>query len=377
MTNHHDKHHEHNHEHHIHEHNINLESMPLECDGNGHQHHHHDDGTCCCELHAREFHGIDKKMLLRLIIAAICFIVPLILPERIRTETLEFVFYLFCAVIAGYDIIIRALKNLIKGKLFDEYFLMSFAAIVAFCIGEYEEAAAVFLLFRIGAFCQNYAIRKSSNTISSKTGDWGLSSHEAEINTPYITRFAKIYTPVILSLAVIISFSLPLITDTSIKDSIYRALSFLVLACPCAIVISVQLTYTAAIASATKKGIFISNSKAIDIIAGNNTSVDQENIKYNEKSNSIYIYYQNIEKPEVILTDTDKTTLDLRKLTLIQISKKAKKIILENIWFTITIKLIVLILSVFGVSALWIAVFADSGVTIIAVLNSLRAFINR
>lgn len=351
--------HQHEHEHeHFHD--------PLPCDGEGHQHHHHADGSCCCEQHAKEFHGIDKPMLARLIVSAVLYLTAMLLPVG---ETAEMIMMLCAALIAGYDIIWSALKNILHARVFDEYFLMSFAAIAAFLIGEYEEAAAVFVLYRIGAFCQSYAIRHSRRTIAHVTGDNQLLSDDAKVKNRFISRFAKVYTPIILALAILIALALPLLGKMNWHDGIYRALTFLVLACPCAIVISVPLAYFAGIGTASKNGIFFHDSGAVDAVA-TEKHISEPSISEHEGKNA-YSYELDVvegERTGMVLTNPDKYPF------AVQIAKKTRLVALENVWFTILIKLAVLILSIFGISALWFAVFADSGVTVVVVLNALRAF---
>ena len=339
---------------------------PQPCDGEGHQHHHHADGTCCCEQHAKEFHGIDKPMLIRLVLSAALYLAAMLLPVG---ETAEMIMMLCAALIAGYDIIWGAIKNLLHARVFDEYFLMSFAAIAAFLIGEYEEAAAVFVLYRIGAFCQSYAIRHSRQRIVHLTGDEDLLDQEGKISNRFITRFARIYTPIILVLAIVIAIILPLLGKTSWHDGIYRALTFLVLACPCAIVISVPLAYFAGIGTASKKGIFFHDSTAIDMLSEYHCS-ENELIPSVYDGKTAYLREWEIKggKTRLVLTGPEKLPLASR------IARKTRRVALENVWFTILINLAVLVLSAFGISALWFAVFADSGVTVIVVLNALRAF---
>lgn len=315
------------------------------CDGEGHQHHHHSDGSCCCEQHAKEFHGIDKPMLARLIISALCYLAGVLLP---LAEQFEFILMLLSALTAGYDIILTAVKNLLNGRFFDEYFLMSFAAVAAFAIGEFEEGAAVFLLYRVGAFCQSYAIRHSRRTIAGLAGEDALHNAEEQGSNRFITRFARAYTPVILILAAVIATGLIVFGNVSSKDAVYRALTFLVLACPCAIVISVPMAYFAGICAASRRGIFFHDAAALDAVAQHKTGA----------------------APQDWLLLTGKA----QYAQAVEIAAKTRRIAMENVCFTILIKLTVLLLGALGISALWFAVFADSGVTVIAVLNALRAF---
>lgn len=359
--------HTHNHEHvleHAHHHE---EYTAHECDGAGHEHHHHADGSCCCEAHAKEFHGIDKPMLIRLIISAVFYLAGMLLPVG---ETGELILMIVSAVAAGYDIVLGAVKNLLKARIFDEYFLMSFAAVAAFAIGEAEEGAAVFLLYRIGAFCQNYAIRHSRRTIASLTGECSHTTDDGTVTNRFITKFARCYTPVILVLAVLIAVLLPVFSRIELKDAVYRALTFLVLACPCAIVISVPLAYFAGIGAASRRGIFFRNSEALDEVAARRN--DPPEISCSEM-NGAEVYCCSFHKDDEAAADLVMKEKDSYSYAL-AVAEKTRLVAKENVWFTILIKLTVLILSAFGISALWFAVFADSGVTVMVVLNALRAF---
>ena len=363
----------HEHEHHDthangeHTHGYEPDHAPLPCDAAGHEHHHHADGSCCCEQHAKEFHGIDKPMLIRLILSVVLYLAAMLLPLG---ETAEMILMICAALIAGYDIILGAIKNLLQAKVFDEYFLMSFAAIAAFIIGEFEEAAAVFVLYRIGAFCQSYAIRHSRQRILHLTGDEDLLDQDGKVQNRFITRFARIYTPIILALAILIAVLLPVLRIKTWHDGIYEALTFLVLACPCAIVISVPLAYFAGIGAASKREIYFHDSAAVDAAAAN--SIQENELvtsEFDGKTASLYeITTPGGEKTRLVLSGPEKLKLAAA------IARKTRLVALENVWFTIVIKLAVLILSVCGISALWFAVFADSGVTVLVVLNSLRAF---
>ena len=123
---------------HAHAHDHEELHEPQACDGEGHKHHHHADGSCCCEQHAREFHGIDKPMLVRLIVSAALYLTAMLIPVG---ETAEMILMICAALIAGYDILWAAIKNLVCAKVFDEYFLMSFAAVAAFFSDSFLEWA--------------------------------------------------------------------------------------------------------------------------------------------------------------------------------------------------------------------------------------------
>lgn len=337
---------------------------PLACDGEGHE--HHPDGSCCCHHHEVEYHGMNKVMAARLVVAAVLYLCGMLLPVNEGTEA---VLMVAAAFIAGYDIVIQAVKNLFGGHFFDEYFLMTFAAIAACIIGEYEEGAAVMVLYRVGEACQDYAIRHSQKTFALLTGSvtHAESGGKAE---KFITKFARVYTPIILIMALAVAVFLPVFDrGVSYSASIYRALTFLVLACPCAIVISVPLAYFAGIGAASKKGIFFHDSTALDLLAKDKAE-PPEFVEADLNGTNCLIYGGAPAAPAVTIKKEGTGSARLAR----KIARKTRLIAFENIYFVILVKLAVLVLSVFGVSALWFAVFADSGVAVVAILNSLRAF---
>lgn len=270
-------------------------------------------------------------------------------------------FFFAAYIIAGLEVLKDALKNIIKGQVFDENFLMSIATIGAICVGEYPEAVMVMLLYRIGEYFQDKAVEKSRHSISElmdirpdyanldgkkvspesvKVGDiitvntgekipldGIITEGQASIDTSaltgesipksvkagdaissgcincdgvlkikvtklfeestvskilnlvenatakkaqaekFITKFAKIYTPVVVILALIIAVIPPLILDTSFIVWVKRALTFLVISCPCALVISIPLSFFAGIGIASRKGILIKGSNYVEVLA--------------------------------------------------------------------------------------------------------------
>lgn len=276
------------------------------------------------------------------------------------------ILYLASYILVGGDIVFRALRNIIRGKIFDENFLMAIATIGAMFISEYTEGIAVMLLYQIGELFQSYAVGKSRRSIAElmdirpdyanvkredqiikvdpdevkvgdiiviKAGDRipldarviegrtlvdtsaltgesiprelgpgddilsgcininGLIS--AEVTKEYdestvskildlvenasskksqseqfITRFARYYTPIVVILALLLALLPPLFIDgAKFGDWIYRALSFLVVSCPCALVISIPLTFFSGIGGASKKGILIKGSNYFEVLA--------------------------------------------------------------------------------------------------------------
>lgn len=289
----------------------------------------------------------------------------------LKPELLKFGFFLVAYLITGGDVLLKACKNIIKGKVFDENFLMSIATIGALAIGEYPEAVMVMFLYQIGEFLQDKAVEKSKNSISSlmnlrpdyanvckndviskkspeevnigdiivvKTGekvalDGTIIDGEAYIDTSaltgesyprkvqtgdeilsgcvvdngyikikvsksfgestvskilelvenagakkantenFITRFAKIYTPIVVICALFLAVLPPLLFHADFSVWFSRALTFLVISCPCALVISVPLGFFAGIGGASKVGILIKGSKYLEALSKVGTAV--------------------------------------------------------------------------------------------------------
>ena len=305
-----------------------------------------------------------KKRFWRIMVAAVFFTVAKV--NNLNIEWLNTVLYLISYTIAGGDIIVQAFKNIARGKVFDENFLMTIATVGAILISEYAEGIAVMLFFQVGELFQDYGVNKSRKSIANlmnirpefatvkrgeelitmdpdevKVGDIivikagervpldaiviegnsmvdtsALTGESiprtveagneilsgcinvngvitAEVTKEYeestvskildlvenassrkshserfITRFAKYYTPVVVTLAALLAIVPPLvISGETYSDWIYRALSFLVVSCPCALVLSVPLTFFNGIGGASKKGILVKGSNYLEALA--------------------------------------------------------------------------------------------------------------
>lgn len=305
-----------------------------------------------------------KKRLARIIISTVLLIIAVIID--VENEWLKITFYLLSYLIVGYDVLLRAGRNIIRGKVFDENFLMSLATIGAMFIREYAEGLAVMLLYQIGELFQSYSVNKSRKSIVDlmdirpdyanvkrnqqviqvnpdevKVGDIivikpgeripldgvvveGISyidtsaltgesvprevgqgqeilsgcinvnglitaevtreyeestvskildltenaSNKKSQSEQFITRFARYYTPIVVILALLLAIIPPLLIEgASFGDWTYRALSFLVVSCPCALVISIPLTFFSGIGGASKKGILVKGSNYFEVLA--------------------------------------------------------------------------------------------------------------
>ena len=305
-----------------------------------------------------------KNRLWRIIIAAILFIVATVID--VNAEWVNISIYLISYIIVGGDIIKRAIRNISRGKVFDENFLMSIATIGAMLIGEYPEGIAVMLFYQVGELFQSYAVDKSRRSIaeamdirpdyanvkkndevikvypdevqigdiivikpgervpldgkviegnsmvdtSALTGEsvprevevgheilsgciningvitaevtkeYGEStvskildlvenaSSKKSQSEQFITKFARYYTPIVVIIAVFLATIPPLVIDgATFSDWIYRALTFLVVSCPCALVVSIPLSFFGGIGGASRKGILVKGSNYLEALA--------------------------------------------------------------------------------------------------------------
>lgn len=316
----------------------------------------------------------NKKSLIRIIVSAITVIIIVTLKYTIGNDFswftwLELGLSLAAYLAVGYDVVWKALTNIVRGKIFDEHFLMTIATIGAFAIGEYIDATAVMLLYQIGELFQRYAVGKSrqsiaglmdirpeeatvirngqeltvhpseveiSETVIVKTGeklplDGIVIKGECSLDTSaitgeslprkasdgqnvisgclnldgvlyiqttstyddstvakvldlvenatsrkapaenFITKFSRYYTPIVVILAVLLATVPPMIEGISQGEIwlkwVRRAMMFLFVSCPCALVISIPLGFFGGIACASKNGVLVKGSNYLEILA--------------------------------------------------------------------------------------------------------------
>ena len=304
-----------------------------------------------------------KKKLWKIIISAILFALAFVF--KTQYELISSVMFTVSYIIVGYDIVIKALKNITRGKVFDENFLMTVATIGAFCIGELPEAVAVMLFYQVGEMFQDYAVDKSRKSVAAlmdirpdyavvvrdryakkvspdevkideiilvKPGekiplDGIVTEGKSTLNTlaltgealprsvdvgdevlsgsinndgvlkikvikefgestvskildlvenasskkskseNFISKFAKYYTPVVVIIAVILGIFPPLLFKQPFNIWVYRALSFLVVSCPCAIVVSVPLSFFGGIGASSRMGVLVKGSNYLEALS--------------------------------------------------------------------------------------------------------------
>ena len=301
-----------------------------------------------------------RDMIIRIIAGTLILLMGLF-----TSGYLSLFFHLVIYVILGYDVIKKAITNILNGNLFDENFLMALATIMALILKEYHEAVAVMLFYQVGETFQVAAVKNSRKSISDlmnirpdvarvlQNGEFievdpgdvnigdiievkpgekialdgiiieGVSSldtssltgeslyRDVNVNDEvisgcvnisgllkirvtksfsdsavskildmvenanskktekekFITKFAKVYTPIIVVLALIIVIVLPLFKICTLNDAIMRSCSFLVMSCPCALVISIPLGFFSGIGGLSKKGILVKGSNTIEALS--------------------------------------------------------------------------------------------------------------
>lgn len=374
-------------------------------------HSHHDDGCGCGCTHNHQ-HAASRSVLLRIIVTAVCMVVMHFLPVEGWGRLACYVaVYLF----AGWNILKEAAVNVMHGRVFDENFLIVVATLGAFALaivdetGDYDEAIAVIWFFQVGEYFLGYAINKSQESVLQLTdirscdtvveGDTisacdNHSGDSSESET-FIRRFARYYTPIVcyLSLALIIippavMTLLAAEPQLSLFHSLlstwtYRALTLLVVSCPCALVISIPMTFFACIGGAKRCGIIINNSSSIEKLAKlktenfGKTAKNAENCT--EEQSALAASGVNFAVVGVSSEDAIKSA-DIvlmsdgqqKMAQAIHISRMCMTIVWQNITIAIGIKVACLVLSAFGITNMWLAVFADTGVLILAVINAMR-----
>ena len=386
-----------------------------------HAAHHEHNYENCCDNHTPDNHGCGccgedhfnehkKETLTKIIISAVFFAAGYIISEF--TELPNYVYlvcYLISYLMVGFDIVRDAADSFIHGRFFDENFLMSFASIGAFAIKEYTEGVAVVLLFTVGEFIQGLAVSKSRKSIdkifAQKHKTYTLPRHydnEESHTERMITKFARLYTPVICVIAVAVMVIPPVFLKADWQEWIHRGFAALVVGCPCAIVISVPLCYSAGIGACSKDNIFVKNTSVMDEINAcdtvvtyyDNKSIDDIKVLQNNGHRVIYLGKGHndltmLEAADIAVAvgeDCTGDAVNLSDMVMINysdsaiddtkaVAKKIRAIAMENIYFSIIVKLVILVLDVLLEKSIpmWFAIFGDIGVCLLAVANSARA----
>ena len=377
-------------------------------------------GCSCCQCHNEHHHHHHmadnkkklKKRLIRLCIAAGLFAFVFAADKIFDLASvntglpgwiLPFVCFFAVYLIEGTAILKDAGKGLINGYLLDENFLMAVASLGAFalgiykgCIGQepdgFEEGCSVILFYCVGEFFQDLALARSEHEIIRMMDKHQIDADFTDRKTrteTFIAKFARVYTPIVVGLAIVIALIPPGIgiltgkgMDLSLVNEsqsiftgpldltwttwIYRALSFLVVSCPCALVISIPMAFCMGVSSAGKRGIFLKGTNCIEQVyhAKDLPIVPSES---DPEISVIRLETEDGEENLILLENSRTGPASIRR-----IAKRTMRIVLENIICTIGVKIIVLVLSAFGITNMWVAIFADVGMAVLAVLNSMR-----
>ena len=244
----------------------------------------------------------------------------------------------------------RALASIRHLRL-DMHVLVCVSVIGAAAIGEWSEGAAVAFLFALAHRLETWSIERARAEIAALADRSVLPAAARAHSTAgierWIERFAAVYTPVVTGLAVVVAVVPPL-ADGEWTLWLYRALVFLVLACPCALIISTPVTVVAALSSAARRGVLIQGGAALEQAA-----VDAEGM---------------IASGQVVLATRDA---DARTF-LTTHAKRAMNVIRQNVAIALLTKIAFLVAAPFGIAPLWMAVLADTGATVIVTVNALR-----
>lgn len=304
-----------------------------------------------------------KKQLYRIIVSGILLLFSILVD--INVKYINSIIFIVAYLIIGYDILLKALKNIKRGKIFDENFLMSVATVGALCIGNLPEAVSVMLFYQVGELFQSYAVNKSRKSVASlmdirpdyanvirndkhikvdpnevnieeiilikpgekipldgvivegssmlntlaltgesvprrvEKGDEVLSgcinnesvlkvkvtkkfgestvskildlvenaSSRKSNSEAFITKFAKYYTPIVCGIALVLAILPPIILNQEFNTWIYRALSFLVVSCPCALVVSIPLSFFGGIGASSSVGVLVKGSNYLEALS--------------------------------------------------------------------------------------------------------------
>ncbi len=228
--------------------------------------------SCLREYNGRYHYGVDAVLAWRLAAAAVLFIAGLIVMKAL--PTLSVVLAILSILAAGYDVFIRTAANIVRRAEFGEHLLMSIVAVASVLIGRAAEGAFYMLLLQLGVLLQGFVMEKTRRNILEVTdipedresGVFDRMLYQEEGKTrleEFLSHFARFYTPIILLMALLFAVLGPLLLQVTVVESVYRALVLMVIACPCAIVCYVPLSFVAGIGGAARQGLVFRDSRAV------------------------------------------------------------------------------------------------------------------
>jgi cation transport ATPase len=274
------------------------------------------------------------------------------------------------AVATGlWPVVPRAFASL-RFRRLDMHVLVCMSAIGAAAIGQWAEAATVAFLFAIAHLMEAWSIERARQAVSTLVGHepgWGNDGgHESAPVERWIERFASIYTPVVTFAAFAVVL-LPPLFDGAWGVWFYRGLIFLVLACPCALVISTPVTVVAALTSAARRGVLFKGGAPLERVAEAKSPTLQA-VKEAGVAVQCRTSPSPLERIDVMLTCDHDEDIEF----LVSHSKRAMRVIHQNVAIALATKFAFLVSALFGAAPLWLAVVADTGATVAVTLNGLR-----
>jgi len=282
--------------------------------------------------------------------------------------------YGVAAVTGLWPMVPRAITSLRFLRL-DMHVLVCLSAIGAAVVGQWAEAAAVAFLFAIAHLLEAWSIDRARHAVADLVGHepgWADDrGHESAPVERWIERFAAIYTPLVTFAAIAVVL-LPPLVDGQWGVWFYRGLIFLVLACPCALVISTPVTVVAALTSAARRGVLFKGGAPLERVATAKAptlqAVAEAGVAVQCRTSPTPL-----NKVDVVLTcDHDEDIA-----FLVSHSKRALRVIRQNVSIALATKFAFLVFAVFGAAPLWLAVVADTGATVMVTLNGLRLLRSR
>jgi len=253
----------------------------------------------------------------------------------------------------------------------DMHVLVCLSAIGAAMIGQWAEAAAVAFLFAIAHLMEAWSIERARHAVAHLVGHepgWGDDrGHESANVERWIEKFAAVYTPAVTFAALAVALGPPLV-DGRWETWFYRGLIFLVLACPCALVISTPVTVVAALTSAARRGVLFKGGSPLERAALASAPTAEALAAAGVIVQCRTSATMPLDQVDVVLTCDHPEDLEF----LVGHARRAVGVIRQNVTLALATKAAFLISAVFGVAPLWLAVLADTGATVAVTLNGLR-----
>ncbi|HUE85192.1 MAG TPA: heavy metal translocating P-type ATPase [Vicinamibacterales bacterium] len=253
----------------------------------------------------------------------------------------------------------------------DMHALVCLTVIGAAAIGEWSEGAAVAFLFALAHRMEEWSIERARAEIAALVGRGpALIAEGLQQSAPmerWIERFAAVYTPVVTGLAVVVAV-VPAAIDGQWATWFYRGLFFLVLACPCALVISTPVTIVAALTSAARRGVLVKGGAVLERAATVTEPTSQGLAAVGITVAGPQAQRERLAAADVVLTASDERVIT----SLVGHARRAVRVVRQNVAISLATKVAFLVSAPFGFAPLWMAVLADTGATVIVTLNGLR-----